>query len=547
MIYVLAIVIMIARKSLLIVISYFFTRFLGWVGLVVLAKLWSDYAPEALGIIGFALSFLAIFNIVADLGFSRAHIKRISEGKDLGTCIGTYVTIKLLLIGAMVTIVFSTLFIWKNVFHEEFSNATTESVIIVIVLYYVFVNLLQIATDTFEGRKEIAKRQITQIVQGVKTPLMIIVALAGVSTAGVVSVVDWPEFLQPLQQYIADRAVDALAMTYVFAMIVSFLVGIWLFRRYPIKKPDWALFKSYFSFALPLMLFSIVGVISFNIDKIMIGYFWTSTHVGYYFTMQQILEVITVLYIAVGTVLFPTISEYHSSNNLKKIQQTTRLAERYITMVIIPPIVLIIIFVRPVINIMLDSAFLPAASVLMILTIYIFIRSLNYPYEALVRGMNKPSIALNIGIVMCVMNIILNFLFIPEEGLLSSIGINGPNGAAVATTISVLVGFFLLRYIVKRFAGIKPWQSHTPRHIFAGLVIGGVLYFLAYHTSFFPAVHWYHLFIFAGLGLAIYLLVLFIFKEFKKQDLRFFLDILRPKEMFKYISSELKEKPKKPK
>ena len=376
---------------------------------------------------------------------------------------------------------------------------------------------------------------------------MIIVAISGVSAAGIAAVVSWPQFLQPLQQYITDHAVDSLAMTYVFATIVSLIVGVWFFRKYPIKKPDWALFKSYFTFALPLMLFSIVGVISFNIDKIMIGYFWTSTHVGYYFTMQQILEVITVLYIAVGTVLFPTISEYHSSNNLKKIQQTTRLAERYISMVIIPPIVVIIIFVRPVINIMLDSAFLPAASVLMILTIYIFIRSLNYPYEALVRGINKPTIAMNIGIVICVLNIILNFLFIPRDGLLSSIGITGPTGAAIATTISLLIGFLLLRSIIKKFVGIRLWQSHTPRHIIAGLVMGGVLYFLAYRTSFFPAVHWYHLFIFAGLGLAIYLLVLLLFKEFKKQDLRFFLDILRPKEMFKYISSELKEKPKKPK
>ena len=106
---------MLARKSALIVGTQFFTRFLGWIGLVVLVKLWGGFAPEALGIIGFAMAFLALFNIIADLGFSRAHIKRISEGKDLGTCIGTYVAIKIFLIGLMVTIVFTAIFIWKNV------------------------------------------------------------------------------------------------------------------------------------------------------------------------------------------------------------------------------------------------------------------------------------------------------------------------------------------------------------------------------------------------------------------------------------------------
>jgi len=537
---------MIARKSFLIIISYFFTRFLGWIGLVVLAKLWGEFAPDALGIIGFSMSFLALFNIIADLGFSRAHVKRISEGKDLGACIGTFAAIKIFLTGLMVTIVFTGIFIWKNVFHGEFLNATTESVIVVFVIYYIFVNLSQIATVTFEGRKRIAKRQITQMSQVVKTPLMVLVALAGVSIVGIAPAVSWPQFLQPLQQFLANHAMGSLAMTYVFAMMMTFFIGMWFLRKYPLKKPDWSLFKSYFSFALPIMLFSITGVISVNIDKIMIGYFWTSTEVGYYFTVQQILEVITVLYLAVGTVLFPTISEYHSSKNLEKIKQKTHLAERYISMVIIPPIVVIFVFANPLINIMLNSAFLPAAPVLIILSIYIFIRSLSYSYGSLVRGMNRPGIALKIGLVICISNIILNYLFIPKEGLLSSIDINGPAGAAIATTISALIGFFGIRIIVKKFAGLKMWQSHTPRHIIAGLVMGGVLYLLAFRTSFFPVVYWYHLLIFAGLGLAIYLSVLFLLKEFKKQDLHFFVDILHPKEMFKYISSELKEKPKKP-
>ena len=121
-------VIMIARKSFLIVISNFIVQFIGWIGLVVLAKLWGDFAPQALGTIGFAMSFLALFNIIADLGFSRAHIKRVSEGKDLGTCIGTFAAIKICLTGIMVTVVFSAIFIWKYVMQKGFYDDTTESI-----------------------------------------------------------------------------------------------------------------------------------------------------------------------------------------------------------------------------------------------------------------------------------------------------------------------------------------------------------------------------------------------------------------------------------
>jgi hypothetical protein len=44
-----------------------------------------------------------------------------------------------------------------------------------------------------------------------------------------------------------------------------------------------------------------------------------------------------------------------------------------------------------------------------------------------------------------------------------------------------------------------------------------------------------------GLGLFIYLGVLYILKEFTKEDFHFFLDLLHPKKMFQYIKSEVKD------
>lgn len=538
---------MIARKSFLIVTSYFITRFLGWIGLVILARMWGDYAPDALGIIGYSMAFLGLFNIIGDLGFSRAHVKRISEGKDLGTCIGTFAIIKIVLSGVMLTILFVSLFIWKTVFNQGFDDATTESVIIVFALYYVFENLTYIATFTFEGKQEIAKRQIVQIFESVKTPLMIMVALAGVGVAGRAARVGWPEFLEPLQIYITKHALGSLAMTYTIAMIATFLVGMWLLRKYPIKKPSKEYLNSYFVFALPTMLFSVIGIISLNIDKIMIGYYWTETEVGYYFSIQQLLQIIMVIYLAVGTVLFPTISRLDSKKNLDGIQKTTLLAERYISMIMIPPIVVIVVLSHPVINIFLSSVFIPAASVLIVLSIYTYIFSLNRAYSSLITGMNRPGITTKIGLLICLVNIPLNFLFIPHTGLLSPLGINGPTGAAVATLCSVLVGYFGLRFSARKLSGIKPLKSHILKHIFAGLIMGAVLYLIAIKSNLFPDVYWYFLLIFAAIGLAVYLGVLFLLKEFNKKDFHFFLDILHPQKMMKYVSAELKDKPKKSK
>ena len=534
---------MIARKSLLIVVAQFFTRSLGWIGLVILAKLWGAFAPEALGVIGFAMAFVGVFNIVADLGFGYAHIKRISEGEDLGSCIGTYFTIKIILTALMAAIVLLVMVLLEYVLNQGFHDATKQSVVLVFILYYIIVNLQQIASNTFNGKGEIAKMQLTSIFENiVKVPLIVLVALAGVSAKGLPPIVDWPSFLVPIQQFLAGRPIGSLAMAYVFGITTTVLIGFWFMKKYPWKKPNLRLGKSYFSFAIPMFFYAIVTAITTNIDKIMIGYFWTATEVGYYFSLQQILQIILVIAVGFNTVLFPTYSGYFIKKDFKKINQTICVAERFISMVTIPPVVIIIIFVNPVISIMLNSAFLPAASTLIVLTMYAFIAGLMAPYYSLIIGANKPGIYVKIGLGMSLINITLNLFLIPKAGLLSFYGINGPLGAAFALLLANIIGFIWIRYSAKKLTGIQLLNTHMIRHIFAGILMGFILYLIAFHSKLFPNIHWYHLTFFAFFGLFIYVGLLYLLKEFTKKDFHFFLNLFHPVEMIRYMSSEIKEK-----
>ncbi len=540
---------MIARKSFMIIFSTFAIQFIGWIGLVVLAKTWGEASSAALGSIAFAMSFIAIFNVAADLGFAKAHIKRVSEGQDLGKCIGTFATIKIVLTCIMIAIVLTAVYFIKYVTNEGFTDATSEVLIYVFLVYSVFNNLSTIPKHTFSGTREIAKLNLPDIFgRIVKVPLAILVALIGANAilvddklVTVEPVIYLPEFLQPLQKYVFDHAIGALAITYVIDMFVVFLVAFWFLRKYPIKRPDFQMFKSYFSFAIPITLMSIIGTLSINIDKIMIGFYWTNVHVGYYFAVQRVFEIISMIYMALGTVLFPTFSKFHSENNINKIKTTSKLAVRYLSMVVIPVITIIIVFVNPVIYIMLDTAFLPAAPVLLVLTIYAFIQAMMKPYASILTGINRPGLGAQVSLIVCISNIIMNYLFIPQKGLLSSFGINGPTGAAVATVLSSLFGCTYLIIVLKKLIGITIWQTHTPRHLIAGGITAGCLYFIAYRSPFIPVIYWYHLLTFAFTGLGIYLGILYILKEFNKKDLIFFLDVLHPKKLFGYISKELKD------
>jgi len=442
---------MIERKSLLIVLAQFFTRSLGWIGLVVLAKLWGDFARNGIGDIGFAMSFVGVFSIIADLGFGQAHVKRISEGKDLGTCIGTFFSIKIILTTVMASAVLLAMFVLENVLHQGFQDATKQSVVFVFLLYYVLLSIQQIASYTFNGKGEIAKMQITAVSENIiKVPLLILVALSGVGLIGLAPVVNWPSFLSPLQHYLYSNTIGSYAMAYVFGIATTVIIGFWFMRKYPWKKPSLVLGKSYASFAFPMLLYSIIATITTNIDKILIGFFWTSNEVGDYFSLQQILQIILVISVGFNTVLFPAYSGYYAKKDFEKINRTTRTAERYISMVITPPAIVMIIFVGPVISIMLNSSFLPASSTLIALILYAFLASLMAPFYSLIIGVNRPGTYAKIGLVMSLMNISLDVLFIPRNGLLSSLGINGSLGAAVAMLLSNIVGFILIQYSAKK-------------------------------------------------------------------------------------------------
>jgi O-antigen/teichoic acid export membrane protein len=216
-------------------------------------------------------------------------------------------------------------------------------------------------------------------------------------------------------------------------------------------------------------------------------------------------------------------------------------------MVLIPPLVIVLVFARPAINIFLDESFVAAYSVFILLVIFTFIRGMTTPFANLINGIDRPDISAKFGITVCITNVILNYLIIPKNGILSNIqitgynfGINGAAGAAFSTIISFLIPFFGLRIVSKRLTGIKLLQTHTPRHIVAGFIMGGVLYLIAYSTTIFPVIRWFILLGFCFLGLGIYIVILFILREFSKKDLDFFLKIINLKEMVNYIKSELK-------
>ena len=87
---------MIARKSALILSIEATNGILGYFAIFLVARYMAmpDYA---LGVVSFAYGLVSIYNMFANLGFQNAHVKRVSEGQDFETCMGTFAAIKVAL------------------------------------------------------------------------------------------------------------------------------------------------------------------------------------------------------------------------------------------------------------------------------------------------------------------------------------------------------------------------------------------------------------------------------------------------------------------
>ena len=129
--------------------------------------------PEDYGIIIFAMGFVGIYTIISNFGYNSAHIKQVSEGKDLGTCVGTFMLIKFSLISIMSLVVLTTMYFWKNIIGRGFESPLHESVIYIIVIYFIVHGISEIFHVTFRARREIAKSELAIIIRAITKTIAI--------------------------------------------------------------------------------------------------------------------------------------------------------------------------------------------------------------------------------------------------------------------------------------------------------------------------------------------------------------------------------------
>lgn len=221
--------------------------------------------------------------------------------------------------------------------------------------------------------------------------------------------------------------------------------------------------KAWLTGALPFILIESLPVINAKTDVLMLGTFRGVEAVGLYVPVNRGAQLITFILVAVGGTLAPTIASAYADSRMIDLQRKVTQGVRLITGVAFLFAVTLIIFGSRYLS-LFGPDFIPGRRALYMLCIGTFMST----------AMGLPSVVLNmtgherftamLGWLTTVLNIVLNAVFIPRWGV---------EGAAVATSISLVLGAFISLIAVRQKLGIDASLMGLPVKVSAAIDIDG--------------------------------------------------------------------------
>ncbi len=294
------------------------------------------------------------------------------------------------------------------------------------------------------------------------------------------------------------------------------LPEVYLKSEKPINRRKVTKFAGYLTIA------SISAIFFSYVDSIMLGIFLASEYVGYYRVAFSLVFGIIGILSFTNLALLPIFTKTKEETTDKIIHMVFR----YLSIIIIPVIIGLIVFSRYFIVILFGDSYLLGLYPLRILAFLIFPAVTIGTLVSVFSAKEKPQIFAKLIFVTSIINIILNLIFI--KLFLNISPLFAIIGASIATVISWFIYLFSAIVIIKKEFQISVSFKPIVKPLIAGLVMGIVVYFLYRILDF--SIFYFVLNILTGV--LIYFLVLILIKGFKKEDLKYFKIVFRNRNVY---------------
>jgi len=407
------------------------------------------------------------------------------------------------------------IFVWKFALTKGFESPESEMVIYIILISTMVKGLAGPFLGVFTALREMAKYKI---------------ALLLGTVARLIGIV-----------YVGLMHLDIFAFALVFvveAVVILSISGFFFFRNHALARPTKRYFKSYISYAIPMAFVSIFSIAISNFGPVIIQLCFSSADVGFFSAALRIVGVIGIFTGALGTLLFPTLSALHANGDTKAMINLIFESERYLGVISFPLVFCSMALAIPIVSILLPG-WLPAASILQILPLYLLFAAIEQPYLGHLLGSGNPKIVRNKMFMAACICIGLNILLVPRTLFGTPLAGLGALGSAIALIASSAAGWFYCRTMSQRLlTELKPFNKHLLLHFISAGIMAVIVFFI---TVSYAVVQWYSLLAIASLYFIGYIAILIAFKEFTRKDFSLILQMMNVKQLFQYVKDEIKK------
>jgi len=310
------------------------------------------------------------------------------------------------------------------------------------------------------------------------------------------------------------NGIYGLAFAYFISNILLLIIFYFfikkVFKQFSLLNGRWdkTLLKEVLLFGVTLSIASFIWLLMVQVDTLVLTYFTNTVQVGLYQVAILISNLVLLLANAVSAAMFPTISELYMKKDHTRLSQGISSAYTYLSLVLFPLVLLVVMFPDIIINLFFTSKFLDAVPALVILAIGTIFTSITTINNSILNAFNKPSLVIKIMGAVVVFNMVLLFILVPRYGLF---------GAAISTSTSFVIASILSSYHLQKHISFKlpffTWAVLIPTSILLIFVVNWLRNNLTMSL-------WPKLFIIVGICGIIYFLVLHIFKIFRISQIK---------------------------
>jgi len=477
-----------SKNTVYLLLAYIIQKVLAFFYFIFLARY---LGADGMGKYSFALSFVAIFSVFLDFGFSVVLTRETAKNKEKSS--------------------------------EYLSNNLTLKIILSFFIYFLIIVLINLLKYPLLTKQVVYLAGLMMILQSLA--LTCYCTLRG-----------WQNLRYESLGIIFNQIIyigfgflfiflkfplPILILPLIFGSIFYFLYPLFIIKKLkiPIRFSfDKKIFSYFFKIALPIVLAIVFANIFSQINTVLLSFLSEDKFVGLFSTAFRIPQALLFIPLAFGTSTFPAFSYYYA-NAKEFLDKVFGRVVFYLTILALPILFAGIILAEKIILLIYGQEFSGSTLALKILLVGLVFMFLDFPFSSLLTAADRQKFnAVSRGLALTI-NVILSFILIPK--LLHY-------GASLAYTTSFFVFFILQLIWVQKVVKID--LKYLGKKLFlillSTLLMSGIIFFLKDKI---------HIILIIFVSFISYLIAIYLLKALDKHDLKEIKDL--------FIKSLIKKEP----